>query len=151
MYLKFQGAEPTRHTSGAAGYDLCAAGPGIIQPGDMLAVSTGTYIDLHPTFDDNENGAAPLAGLVLPRSGLAVKHGVTVLNGPGLIDPDYRGEIKVLLINHGKRAFVFSAHDRIAQLLLVPFNTPWFMRGELSETERGVGGFGSTGVENAKT
>ena len=87
-----------------------------------------------------------VCGLVLPRSGLAAKHGIGVVNGPGLIDPSYRGEVKVVLVNHGSERFAASAGDRIAQLLLVPFGAPEVaVVDELSETERGTGGFGSSG------
>ena len=87
-----------------------------------------------------------LCGLVLPRSGLAAKHGIGVVNGPGLIDPNYRGEVHVVLINHGTETFTAAAGDRIAQLLLVPFASPAVeVVDELPDTERGTGGFGSSG------
>ncbi len=89
-----------------------------------------------------------VCGLVLPRSGLAARHGIGVVNGPGLIDPEYRGEVNVLLINHGSEAFAASAGDRIAQLLLVPFVAPAVdVVDELppSADDRGEGGFGSSG------
>jgi dUTP pyrophosphatase len=83
---------------------------------------------------------------VRPRSGLAAKHGVTVLNSPGTIDADYRGEIQVILINHGAEAFAVQRGDRIAQLVLAPVTLArWSEVAELTETERGAGGFGSTG------
>lgn len=89
-----------------------------------------------------------VCALVLPRSGLAVRHGIGVVNGPGLIDPEYRGEVNVVLINHGSEPFAASAGDRIAQLLLVPFLSPAVdVVDELppSGDERGTGGFGSSG------
>ncbi len=92
--------------------------------------------------------AAGAAGLVLPRSGLAAKHGIGVVNGPGLIDPTYRGEVKVILVNHGDSRFEAAAGDRIAQLLLVPFLAPPVeVVEELppSADDRGEGGFGSSG------
>ena len=89
-----------------------------------------------------------VCGLVLPRSGLAARHGIGVVNGPGLIDPNYRGEINVVLVNHGSSAFTAAAGDRIAQLLLVPFLSPVVdVVAELppSGDDRGTGGFGSSG------
>ena len=87
-----------------------------------------------------------VCGLVLPRSGLAARHGIGVVNSPGLIDPNYRGEVQVVLINHGAEEFTAAAGDRIAQLLLVAFASPPVEVVEaLSETERGTGGFGSSG------
>lgn len=121
-------------TIGSAGADLYAKEGGTIQPGDTLVVSTG---DMAP-----ELGAGNCA-LVVPRSGLAAKFGVTVLNSPGLIDPDYTGEIQVILINHGKEPFTFSAGDRIAQLVGVPFVRIWGV--QTGGTVRGEDGLGSTG------
>jgi dUTP pyrophosphatase len=89
-----------------------------------------------------------VAGLVLPRSGLAAKHGIGVVNGPGLIDPTYRGEVNVILVNHGAEPFTADAGDRIAQLLLVPFVTPDVRVTDAlppSGDDRGTGGFGSSG------
>ena len=91
---------------------------------------------------------AGACGLVLPRSGLAARHGIGVVNGPGLIDPNYRGEINAILVNHGSEAFSASAGDRIAQLLIVPFLSPAVeLVDELppSGDDRGTGGFGSSG------
>ena len=88
-----------------------------------------------------------LCGLVLPRSGLAIKHGISCVNAPGLIDPNYRGEIKVIVHNAGAEPFAVAKGDRIAQLLLVPYAAPEIaVVGELAATERGAAGFGSSGV-----
>lgn len=128
---------PQRSTDGAAGYDLQAAVAGALAPGERQLVPTGWA------------WAIPLrmAGLVLPRSGIALRAGVTVANAPGLIDPDYRGEVKVILVNHGKDEFRFEVGDRIAQLMLAPyFDFNAFEVPSLDETARGAGGFGSTGV-----
>jgi dUTP pyrophosphatase len=107
-----------------------------LAPGERRMVPTGIAVALPPG----------VCGLVLPRSGLAARFGVGVVNGPGLIDPNYRGEVNVVLINHGDGEFSAAAGDRIAQLLLVPFSSPPVeVVEELSETERGTGGFGSSG------
>ena len=130
---------PAYQTDGAVGMDLCAAveSPLTIAPGERALVPTGWAIALPEGYE----------GQVRPRSGLALRHGVTVLNSPGTVDPDYRGELKVLLINHGHEAFVVARGDRIAQLVIAPI-----IRAELIEvaalptTARGGGGYGSTGV-----
>ena len=112
--------------------------PFALGPGERRVVPTGIAIALPPG----------VAGLVLPRSGLAAEHGIGVVNGPGLIDPTYRGEVKAILVNHGAERFAASAGDRIAQLLLVPFLSPAVeLVDELppSEDGRGTGGFGSSG------
>lgn len=130
---------PIRSTEGAAGYDLHAwvDGPVEIYPGQRKLIHTGLAIAL----------PKHIAGLVTPRSGLAIKHGVTVLNAPGLIDPDFRGEIGVVLINHGTERFVIEPFMRIAQLVLTPFCSPLLHHTKsLDATARGAGGFGSTGV-----
>jgi dUTP pyrophosphatase len=120
-----------------AGLDLYAARDVAIEAGERLLVETGIAIAIPPGW----------AGFVLPRSGLALRHGVTVLNAPGLIDAGYRGEIKVLLINHGGERAVLQRGERIAQLVIQSVG-----RGELIEVEtlapsdRGAGGFGSTGT-----
>lgn len=131
---------PSRGTTQAAGFDLRAdIYESIkIQPNETAIVSTGIQLALP------EN----ICALVLPRSGLALKHGITVANTPGLIDPDYRGEVKVLLRNEGTSVFVVEDGDRIAQLLFTPFFTPSFVTvEELSTTLRNTGGFGSTNVK----
>lgn len=127
---------PTRATEGSAGYDLTANKTTILIPGERALVSTGVSLQL----------PADLAASVRPRSGLAAKHGITVLNTPGLIDPDYRGEIKVILYNAGHQPFWVNRGDRIAQLTFEHTLTPELEQAEsLDETERGAGGFGSTG------
>jgi len=121
-----------------AGLDLHAAAAVEIAPGARVLVSTGLALAIPPGF----------AGLVLPRSGLALRHGVTVLNAPGLIDAGYRGEVKVLLVNHDLAVTVTLARgERIAQLVLQAVETADMVEVEdLPDSERGAGGFGSTGV-----
>ena len=132
---------PAYETEQAAGMDLRAAiAPEetlVLAPGKRLAIPTGLAIALPPGFEAQ----------VRPRSGLALKNGVTALNSPGTIDADYRGEIKVILINHGSEAVTFQRGDRIAQLLIAPVTRAvWAETDSLDETARGVGGFGSTGL-----
>ena len=122
----------------AAGADLKAAveEPMVLAPGERRLIPTGVRIELPEGFEAQ----------VRPRSGLALKHGVTILNAPGTIDSDYRGEIGVILINHGKTGFEIGRGDRIAQLVISPVTTAEFVPIlELNETARGAGGFGSTG------
>jgi dUTP pyrophosphatase len=127
---------PCYATSGSAGMDLRSAENLTLKPGARALVATGIAIAL----PDNHEAQ------VRPRSGLAVKHGVTVLNSPGTIDADYRGEIKVPLINHGTDDFVIARGDRIAQMVVSPVTTVELVDVEtLDETERGAGGFGSSG------
>ena len=129
-------AVPERSHAGDAGYDLRCVDAFALAPGERGLVPTGVAIAL----------PEGVAGLVVPRSGLAVKHGLSVVNGPGLIDPGYRGELKVVLVNLGPDPFEAQSGDRIAQLLLVPFVAPEpRVVGTLGETERGAGGFGSSG------
>jgi dUTP pyrophosphatase len=131
---------PRQQTAGAAGVDLLAA-LGIsetltIAPGKRELVPTGMAIALPTGYEAQ----------VRPRSGLAAKFGVTVLNTPGTIDADYRGEIKVILINHGDAPFEIRRGDRIAQMVVAPVTAVSFdLKETLDETERGAGGFGSTG------
>lgn len=126
---------PRQMTAGAAGFDLRAAEPCTLLPGERRVVPTGFAWEIPDEF----------AGQVWPRSGLAVKHGVDTL--AGLIDPDYTGEIKVVLINHGAEPFSIMRGDRIAQLVLTLFVRGTLLeRQVLKETERGDGGFASTGV-----
>lgn len=129
---------PSRGHAGDAGLDLCALEAGSLQPGERAAVATGVAIAL-------EEGQA---GLVLPRSGNALKHGIALVNSPGLIDAGYRGELKVLLINTDKRAeFTWAAGERIAQLVIVAVQTSGVEEvDDLGDTARGAGGFGSTGA-----
>ncbi|MCK1388522.1 dUTP diphosphatase [Bradyrhizobium sp. 21] len=131
---------PAYQTSDAAGLDLMAAvaenEPLTLVPGQYALVPTGLAIALPPGYEAQ----------VRPRSGLAAKHGVTVLNSPGTIDADYRGEIKVILINHGQAAFVIQRGERIAQMVIAPMVQATLIPvATLSATDRGAGGFGSTG------
>lgn len=131
---------PTRGTTGAAGLDLKAA---IDEEAALLALCTakipcGFAIEIPPGY----------VGLICPRSGLAIKHNITVLNAPGVIDSDYRGEIAVTLINQGRMGYTIQPGERIAQLLIVPVEMGFSLQvvPELSPTERGDKGFGSTGT-----
>lgn len=127
---------PSYETAGAAGMDLRAAEAVTLKPGARHLVPTGLSIALPQGFEAQ----------VRPRSGLAVKHGVTVLNSPGTIDCDYRGEVKVPLINHGQDDFVIARGDRIAQMVIAPVTRiSWAEVDMLDETARGSGGFGSSG------
>lgn len=120
----------------AAGVDLLASGKAVIEPGEWKAVGTGLHVEIPEGFEIQ----------VRPRSGLALREGVTVLNAPGTIDADYRGEIRVILINHGKEPFEINAGDRIAQAVLAAVaRLRWEETTDLSQTTRGEGGFGSTG------
>ena len=132
-----QGLElPAYATAGAAGLDLRAAEAATIQSGARYLMPTGLAIALPKDHEAQ----------VRPRSGLAVKHGVTVLNSPGTIDEDYRGEIKVPLINHGAEDFVIARGDRIAQMVIAKVAKPKLVEvSALDETVRGAGGFGSSG------
>jgi len=131
---------PAYQSVHAAGLDLLAAVPDgsplILAPGRHALVPTGLTIALPPGYEAQ----------VRPRSGLAAKHGVTVLNAPGTVDADYRGEIGVLLINHGEAPFAIHRGERIAQMVIAAVVRAEFaLASELSATERGSGGFGSTG------
>ena len=127
---------PAYATDGAAGMDVVSAEDVIIQPGARHAVATGLALAIPYGFEVQ----------VRPRSGLALKHGITVPNTPGTIDSDYRGELKVILINHGDSAFEIRRGDRVAQLVVAPVTRgTWLEVEELDETARGAGGFGSTG------
>lgn len=129
---------PQYQTSQSAGMDLCAAVDAevTLAPGAFAIVPTGYAIALPAGFEAQ----------VRPRSGLAAKNGVTVLNAPGTIDADYRGEVGVILINHGKEPFVITRGMRIAQMVVAPVRTVmWEEKETLAETDRGAGGFGSTG------
>ena len=131
---------PDRAYAGDAGYDLAAAESVALAPGERAVVRTGIAIAVPDGY----------AGLVLPRSGLAVRHGVSLVNTPGLIDPGYRGELMVPLINHDRaETFKVETGMRIAQLVLVRAAEAWFVGVELLEEgadERGEGGFGSSGT-----
>ena len=132
---------PGYATDGAAGMDVVAAEDVAIAPGARQAVATGLAVAIPAGFEIQ----------VRPRSGRALKHGVTVPNTPGTIDSDYRGELKVILINHGDTTFVVQRGDRIAQLVLAPVTrATWLEVEQLDETARGEGGFGSTGVASGE-
>jgi dUTP pyrophosphatase len=128
---------PSRAHDGDAGYDLYAAEAAVLAPGERAGVGTGIAVAIPEGH----------AGLVLPRSGLAARHGISVVNAPGLIDAGYRGEVRVLLLNTDREApFEIAPGDRIAQLVVVRVETPEPLElDELEETARGAAGFGSTG------
>ena len=127
---------PAYATSGAAGMDVVSAEDVTIAPGARHAVATGLALAIPEGYEIQ----------VRPRSGLALKHGITVPNTPGTIDSDYRGEMKVILINLGPEPFAIARGDRVAQLVLAPVvQAAWHEVAELDATERGEGGFGSTG------
>ena len=130
---------PLYKTSGAAGADICALleKPLVIESGKSAMVPTGLFFEIPEGYEVQ----------IRPRSGLAAKNGVTVLNTPGTIDSDYRGEINVILINLGDKPFTVNNGDRIAQMLVAPvIQAEFSVVTSLDETERGAGGFGSTGV-----
>lgn len=132
---------PAYQTRDAAGADLCAAvaadAPVTLQPGQRRLIPTGLTMALPRGYEAQ----------VRPRSGLALKNGVTILNAPGTIDADYRGEVGVLLVNHGDAPFVIERGARIAQLVIAPVSQLPFVEAQtLDETARGAGGYGSTGV-----
>ena len=127
---------PAYATELAAGADVCSCEELTLKPGEWRAVATGLCFEIPAGFEMQ----------VRPRSGLAAKNGITVLNAPGTIDADYRGELKVLLINHGKEPFAIQRGMRIAQLIIAQVSRAAFVEvKELSDTKRGQGGFGSTG------
>jgi dUTP pyrophosphatase len=130
---------PDYATAGAAGADLCAAVEDdlVLEPGERAAVPTGLVVEIPMGFE----------GQVRPRSGLAIRDGLTVVNAPGTIDSDYRGELKVLMVNIGSEPATIIRGERIAQLVIAPVTRAIFVESaELSPSERGDGGFGSTGV-----
>ncbi len=138
MRLLDEGARvPSRAHDGDAGLDLHAAEPARLAPGERASVGTGIAIEIPPGH----------AGLVLPRSGLAARHGVALVNSPGLIDSGYRGEVRILLLNTDReRSFEIEPGDRIAQLLVAPIDTPEPIEvATLATSARGDGGFGSSG------
>ncbi|MCE5202160.1 MAG: dUTP diphosphatase [Synergistaceae bacterium] len=127
---------PAYATVGSSGMDVRAAESAVIHAGDRGCVGTGLYLEM------------PLGceAQIRPRSGLALKHGVTVLNAPGTIDSDYRGEVRIILVNHGRDDFVVEPGDRIAQIVFAAVTHVDIVRSdELADTERSSGGFGSTG------
>lgn len=128
---------PEYRTDGASGMDVLAAEEVTLAPGARHAVATGLAVAIPHGYELQ----------VRPRSGLALRHGITVPNTPGTVDCDYRGELKVILINHGAEPFAVRRGDRIAQLVLTPVaRASWLKVDELDATLRGDGGFGSTGV-----
>lgn len=132
---------PAYETLGAAGMDVRAAvpenAPMALAPGTRTMVPTGLSVAIPQGYEIQ----------MRPRSGLAAKHGITCLNSPGTIDSDYRGELKVILINHGAETFTITRGERIGQMLLAPVTRiAWQRVDSLDETERGSGGFGSTGL-----
>jgi len=129
---------PARAHDGDAGFDLHAAEGAVLAPGERISVGTGVAVAI----------PEGRAGLVLPRSGLALRHGIALVNAPGLIDAGYRGELRVLLLNTDTEAtFEVTAGDRIAQLVLVRHESPTLEEvASLDETPRGTGGFGSSGA-----
>ena len=135
----FKGKLPEYKSQWASGFDIraCLEKPMTLKPGERGLVPTGLSFEIPLGFELQSR----------PRSGLALKKGLTVLNSPGTIDSDYRGEIKVILINHGLEDFIIKDQERISQLVLCPVYQSVFEESEtLSETQRGGGGFGSTGV-----
>ena len=135
---------PSYQTPSSAGLDLCAflpQGTVHIQPMHRMLVGTGLFIELPVGFEAQ----------VRPRSGLALKHGITVLNSPGTVDADYRGEIKVLLINLSDQEYEVKSGDRIAQIVIARHERcdEWDLVDQLTETVRGTGGYGSTGMGGA--
>ncbi|MEX0722656.1 MAG: dUTP diphosphatase [Gracilimonas sp.] len=131
---------PSYESVAAAGMDIRAAveTPIVIKPGARTMIPTGLQMALPEGYEAQ----------VRPRSGLAIKHGITMLNTPGTIDADYRGELKMIAINHGEEEFVVNHGDRIAQMVIAPVTQfPVVEVDELDETDRGEGGFGSTGVK----
>ncbi|HKA90502.1 MAG TPA: dUTP diphosphatase [Haliangiales bacterium] len=135
--LRPDAAVPAYMSEGAAGLDLAAAldAPVALQPGERALVPTGLAVAIPRGYE----------GQVRPRSGLAARHGVTCLNTPGTIDSDYRGEVKVILVNLGQELHTIRHGDRIAQLVISPVTRVDIAEGDLDDTRRGGGGFGSTG------
>ena len=129
---------PSRGTSGSAGFDLASAEPDfVLAPGERRLVATGLAIELPQGWE----------GQVRPRSGLALRHGLTMPNAPGTIDSDYRGELRVILQNGGSQPVTIARGDRIAQVVFAKYEVPELVDAtELEESMRGPGGFGSTGV-----
>ena len=129
---------PEYSTGSSAGLDLRASleAPEQLLPGERKLIGTGLYIELPEGFEAQ----------VRPRSGLAIKNGITVLNSPGTIDADYRGEIRVIVINHGSESFQIENGDRICQMVIAKYErADWVLTDTLEETTRGEGGFGHTG------
>jgi dUTP pyrophosphatase len=131
---------PSQASPGSAGFDLRAAVDGevVLRPGERLLVPTGIVLEIPPGWE----------GQVRPRSGLALRHGIGIVNAPGTIDSDYRGEVGVILVNLGEAPWSVSRGDRIAQLVISRVEpVEWEEAGSLEDSGRGDGGFGSTGVD----
>lgn len=129
---------PAYATPGSSGMDIRACEHAVLAPGAIAAIGTGLFLNIPAGYE----------GQVRPRSGLALKHGVTVLNAPGTIDADYRGEVRVILINHGGESFSIEPGDRIAQIVFAPVTQANLVpTDELAASERDSGGFGSTGIK----
>lgn len=129
---------PSYATPGSSGMDLHAgiSGPQVIRPGEACVIPTGFSIEIPPGYEAQ----------VRPRSGLAIKHGIGILNSPGTIDSDYRGEVKIILTNFGRENFLVHRGDRIAQLVIMPVvRAAWDEVTSVEQTSRGSGGFGHTG------
>lgn len=137
VFLPYEGNPPTRAHKGDAGLDLTANENLVIPSGQRRTINLGTAVAI----------PEGQAGLICPRSGLAAKHGITVLNAPGIIDAGFRGVIGVVLINHGTKPFEVSKGDRIAQLVVVSFTPLTPVGRPLDTTDRGNNGFGSTGTQ----
>lgn len=135
--IKLQGGKlPAYATSGAAGVDIATAEAGVLAAGERKLISTGLFMEIPNGYE----------GQIRPRSGLALRHGITMLNAPGTIDSDYRGEIGVILYNSSSEPFYYEKGDRIAQLVFAKVEQASFEEVEsLEESKRGTGGFGSTG------
>jgi dUTP pyrophosphatase len=134
----FRGELPAYQSAGASGFDIRAQleGPVVLNPGERAMIPTGLSFEIPVGFEIQAR----------PRSGWAAKSGLTVLNTPGTIDADYRGEVKIIVINLGEQAVTISDQERCAQLVLAPvYQAQFELAHDLSETERGAGGFGSTG------
>ena len=135
------GQVPSYETEGSAGADLRAwlpEGPVTLQPGERRLIPTGLFVELPPGIEAQ----------IRARSGLSIKHGITMINGVGTVDSDYRGEWNVPLVNLGQEAYTIQDGDRIAQMILARYKQADFcLTEEINETERGAGGFGSTGVK----
>ena len=135
---------PAYETANSAGMDLCAAleasHPLTLKAGERALIPTGLSIALPSQYEAQ----------IRPRSGLALKHGISLVNSPGTIDADYRGEIKIIIINHSHEDFIIERGMRIAQMVVAPVEQiTWLECESLDETERGAGGFGSTGIKSA--
>jgi dUTP pyrophosphatase len=139
----YAGDLPQYQTGLASGFDVRAQLQGqtvTLKPGERALVATGLSFEIPEGFEIQAR----------PRSGLAIKNGISLVNTPGTIDADYRGEVKIILINHGQETFQIKDQDRIAQLVLAPVvQADFVLTEDLSSTDRGAGGFGSTGVSKA--